>query len=177
MAGLKPDFVAADLPAVNQDVLWARGVRAVLLDLDNTLAPWRSRDIPLSHREWVRQAQKRFSVCILSNTIKARRLRDVGAMLEVPTVGRWGIGRKPLQGGFAVALRLAGADAAQTAMIGDQLFTDILGGNRLGLVTVLVAPLSEREFFSTRLVRGLESRALASFGVKSRKPAEGMIEL
>jgi len=44
----------------------------------------------------------------------------------------------------------------ETAVVGDQLFTDILGGNRLGLFTVLVIPMSKREFIGTKIVRMLE---------------------
>jgi predicted HAD superfamily phosphohydrolase YqeG len=46
-------------------------------------------------------------------------------------------------------------------VIGDQLFTDVLGGNRLGLFTILVQPIDQREFIGTRLVRQVERRVLA----------------
>jgi len=52
---------------------------------------------------------------------------------------------------------------ADTAVIGDQLFTDVLGGNRLGLFTILVSPISDKEFIWTRIVRKLEKHVLRKY--------------
>ena len=49
-----------------------------------------------------------------------------------------------------------GLQKEETAVIGDQLFTDILGGNRAGLFTILVVPLDRREFFGTKISRMME---------------------
>jgi predicted HAD superfamily phosphohydrolase YqeG len=55
---------------------------------------------------------------------------------------------------------LLGTSPGETAVVGDQIFTDVLGGNRLGLLTILVMPISPKEFISTQLVRKLERMVL-----------------
>ena len=53
-----------------------------------------------------------------------------------------------------------GSSAEETAVIGDQVFTDILGGNRMGLFTILVVPINKREFIGTRVMRKFEIMVL-----------------
>jgi predicted HAD superfamily phosphohydrolase YqeG len=68
-------------------------------------------------------------------------------ILHVP-----GNASKPRRRGLRIALSLLGTAPAETAMVGDQLFTDVLAGNRLGLTTILVNPLTPAEFLGTRLI-------------------------
>ena len=158
---LRPDQWVGPVEELDLDALWAAGIRGLLLDLDNTLCAWGTRELPAQRQAWVAQARERLAVCLLSNTIKGRRLQTIEELLLVPAVGRWGIVRKLLAGGFRAAMRLTGTSPAETCMVGDQLFTDIWGGNRLGLYTVRVEPLARREFVSTRLMRWLERRVMA----------------
>lgn len=90
--------------------------------------------------------------CIVSNNFSLR-VRRIGALLGIPVVG-WAL--KPVPIGFWRAMAIMGTDRATTALVGDQLFTDVLGGNLLGLRTILVDPLSPHEFPTTRLVRRIE---------------------
>lgn len=90
--------------------------------------------------------------CIVSNNFSLR-VRQVGTLLGVPVVG-WAL--KPVPLGFWRAMAIMGTRPATTALIGDQLFTDVLGGNLLGMYTILVEPLSQDEFPTTRLVRRIE---------------------
>ncbi|MCE5237250.1 YqeG family HAD IIIA-type phosphatase [bacterium] len=170
----RPDIIVDRLEHLDQDDLWARGVRGLILDLDNTLCAWHSSEVSAERRAWVARARERFKLCILSNTIKFGRLRRVGDTLGIPTTGRWGLGRKPMPGGIRVALTLLGTQPQQTAIIGDQLFADVLGANLNGLLSVWVPVLDRREFFSTRLFRGLERRVLRRLGcaIPDRSPDE-----
>ena len=152
------------LEHLDLDDLYGRGRRGLLLDLDNTLCPWGSREVPPARRAWVQRARERFSVCIISNTIRGHRLNAVGADLGLPTVARWGLGRKPFPGGIRAALRLTGTRPEESAIVGDQIFADILGGNCLGLLTVWSLPLATREFPTTRCVRHLERVVLRKLG-------------
>ena len=157
---LTPDVLVAHVSLVTPEMLRARGVRAVVTDLDNTLVPWRSSDVARDIVSWLAELQAaEIRVCIASNTRHLTRLdRLAGQMgiLHVP-----GNAAKPRRRGLRTALRLLGATPGETAMVGDQLFTDILAGNRLGLTTVLVNPLTEREFIGTKLLsRTLERLVL-----------------
>lgn len=150
---LTPVQVAASVADLNPAGLQARGVRGVILDLDNTIVPWGSATPPPFVREWVRRGQAvGLRMCIVSNNLSLW-VRQVGEILGVPVVG-WAL--KPVPFGFRRAMRIMGTRAGETALVGDQLFTDVFGGNLLGLRTILVEPLSEREFPTTRLIRRLE---------------------
>jgi uncharacterized protein len=160
----RPDIIVDRMEHLDQDDLWNRGVRGIILDLDNTLCFWGNSDVSPERREWVEHARGRFKLCVLSNTIKYRRLQAVGELLGLPTVGRWGLGRKPFPGGIRVALKLMGTRPEESVIVGDQIFADVLGGNLNGLLTVWVPLLDTHEFFSTRLIRGLERRVLKRLG-------------
>jgi uncharacterized protein len=168
----RPDLIVDRVERLDQDDLWARGVRGIVLDLDNTLCTWHGSDLTPERMAWLQQAKTRFKLCILSNTIKFRRLRRVSEAIGIPGVARWGIGRKPFAGGFRAALKLLGTMPGESLMVGDQIFADILGGNRAGMTTAWVQRLDTREFISTRLVRAPEQWVLRRLGcdIPARPP-------
>lgn len=161
----RPDIVVPRLELVDQDDLAERGIRGLILDLDNTLCPWQGSEPGPERRAWVARAKERFGVCLLSNTIRGQRLRRVAGELGVPCLARFARGRKPQPEGYESAMKLLGTTPAETAMIGDQLLTDIRGANRLGLTTVWTLPLSEHEFVWTKLMRRVERRLVRRLGL------------
>jgi HAD superfamily phosphatase (TIGR01668 family) len=97
------------------------------------------------------------SACIVSNNLSGR-VRAIAASLELPAAaGRF----KPSADKLRRAIRILGSSRERTAMVGDQVLTDILAGNRLGVPTVLTAPLSPTEPARIRMLRGLERWLLA----------------
>ncbi len=141
LADLKPDY------------LLARGVKGVLLDLDNTLVEWGQVEVSPATLAWVEEMKKSgLKMCIVSNALK-ERVKVVGEKLGIPWVCQ---GIKPRRTPFKKALALLGTAPEETATVGDQLFTDIWGGNRMALYTVWMTPLSTKELFFTRIVRRLE---------------------
>ena len=156
---LAPDLRVARLSEVDLEDLAARGIRGILVDLDNTITPWRSLEVAPDMTDWLARAQQRFGVCVTSNTTKRRRLELLRGKLGVPALGFM---RKPFAGSFRRGMRELGTEAATTAMIGDQLFTDILGARRLGLYAILVRPVSSDEFIATKVMRAMERVALAA---------------
>jgi HAD superfamily phosphatase (TIGR01668 family) len=159
--------VVTDLtPAVLRD--W--GVEALMLDLDNTLVSWGEVDAPEAVRGWREELRRmRIPACVVSNNVN-RRVRAAAAALDLPfSTG----GYKPGTSKLRDALALLGTPPRRTAMVGDQLFTDILAGNRLGVPTILTAPLSPREPLRTRMLRRVERvvlAALADRGIRPREP-------
>lgn len=135
------------------------GIEALILDVDNTLVTWHSTEIGPDVLQWVAEARAAgLRLCLLSNTRRAPRLRDLAALLEVDYVLPGG---KPGRAGFLRAMERLGTHAANTAVVGDQLLTDVFGGNRCGLRTFLVQPLSPREFWGTRWIsRSIERLVL-----------------
>jgi putative phosphatase len=157
-----PRYTARSVCEITPELLSGLGIRAVILDLDNTLVPWHGEALDEAVEAWVQGLRAAgFGLCIASNTHRPGRLRRLAERLQVLYAPRVA---KPRRGGFERAMTAMGARPEETAVIGDQLFTDIWGGNRCRLLTVLVNPLTPREFIGTRLVsRTLERLLLARF--------------
>jgi hypothetical protein len=129
------------------------GIKGLMLDLDNTLITSAKRQMGENVYQWLTAlAAMEFQVMIVSNN-RLSRVKDIAGQWSIPFVAN---ACKPVSGGFLKALNLMRLEPHQVAIIGDQLFTDILGGNWLGLYTILVQPLSPQEFFGTKIQRPLE---------------------
>jgi HAD superfamily phosphatase (TIGR01668 family) len=149
----RPDLETATLPDVSLEDLWARGFRGIIIDLDNTVCGYRESTLAPGVREWVLDAKARgFALVMVSNNF-SERVAAIGAQLDVPTVPS---ALKPLPQGFLLALRHLRTRRAQTVVIGDQLFTDVLGAKLLGLHAVLTHPIVAKDFPLTRVLRLME---------------------
>jgi len=161
LTNLCPDEYVESLAVVDIEALRSRGIESVLLDLDNTILPWQRLEIPPESAEWIRKAKDSgLKLCIASNTHNPRRLERLAAELGIPSLHRI---LKPRRRGLAAALKELGAQASKTAMVGDQVFTDVLGGRRMGMYTILVKPILKREFIGTKISRLAEKALLAYF--------------
>ncbi len=148
-----PKHFAASIYEIDFERLQRRGIKAAIFDLDNTLVESTRPDATPRLVSWLEQLQGiGFRVMILSNNNRTRVSR-FAIPLGVPFIHR---ANKPFSKAFIEAMRRLESRPEETAMIGDQLFTDVLGGNRLGLYTILVAPVSHVEGFWTRINRRLE---------------------
>ena len=148
---LTPDILVARAGEVTVEMLRAGHIRAVVTDRDNTLVPWRSSEVACEVADWlVGLRDAGIGVCIASNTRHLSRLERLAAQMDILHVP--GSAAKPRRRGLRTALSLLGTSPCDTAMVGDQLFTDILAGNRLGLTTILVNPLTPQEFIGTKLI-------------------------
>lgn len=145
---------------INSKVLKENQINGIIIDIDNTLVAWESKDADNRTTELIEDLlSEGFRICILSNNTK-KRVAEFNKRLELPAIHK---ARKPKKSSYEKAMRLLGTKAANTAVIGDQIFTDILGGNRLGLFTILVTPISTKEFIGTRFVRKIERLVLKQF--------------
>jgi len=156
LALLAPDELAERVADIDLARLREHGFEGLILDVDNTLTPWASCEMDEATEAWVRQAKQEFRVCLLSNSVRGKRMRALAEKLDLPGVSAWGIGRKPLRRGFLRALSATGTAPEKTVMVGDQLLADVLGGNRLGMHTIWVKRIRKREFITTRVGRVLE---------------------
>lgn len=153
----------SSLKNINIDQLKKQGIKAIIFDLDNTLVPWNSNDLAPETAAWFDQLhQAGFKTCILSNNNKKR----VEVMCDILKTSGLHKASKPLRRAFYQAMQLLDVTPKETAMVGDQVFTDVLGANRLGLYTILVKPISSREFIGTRINRQFEKLILRR--IKSR---------
>jgi len=138
---------------IDADYLKSIGIKGIVTDMDNTLVPWSDRTVYPKLAEWfVNLKNKGFKLYIVSNNSC-----DRGAMLaqelDIPAI--W-YAVKPRRKAFRKAISDMQLLPEEVAVVGDQILTDVLGGNRLGLHTILVTPISEKEFFWTKLTRQLE---------------------
>jgi len=157
LAKLFPDLYVETILDVPLDELMARGIRAFIIDLDNTTTHWNSNDLSTEVQEWfARLKELEMKACFLSNN-REQRVMAVAASLDLPYVFR---AQKPRRGGYRQAMEVMGSDLLSTAVIGDQIYTDILGGNRTGLYTILVKPIHTREFMGTKISRMFEGPVL-----------------
>jgi hypothetical protein len=149
-----PDEVVSSVTDIDPTTLVQQGIRAVLLDLDNTLVPWQRMDVPEVTRHWVEaMKQTGLRLCLVSNTRRRRRLEVISKDLGIAYVPK---AFKPRRYGLRQALEQLGTAPQQAVMIGDQIFTDVWGGNRMGMRTILVLPMARREFIGTKVSRLLE---------------------
>jgi len=156
---LAPRYRVAAVTQLSPRLLRAWGIGALMLDLDNTLVAWAESVPPQGVGDWVAELRRSgIPACVVSNSYSSRT-RAVAEALGLPVAqGRF----KPSAAKLRHALRILGTPPACTAMVGDQLFTDVLAGNRLGVPTILTAPLNPREPLRIRPIRAIERRVLAA---------------
>lgn len=145
------------VPDLAPAVLRQHGIRAVMVDLDDTLVASNSPDITSSFHDWVVGLKTAGVPLLILSNGHPQRVRQWSQTLEVPGLALVG---KPFWFAFRRGLALLGTKAHETAMVGDQLFTDVLGANLAGLVSVLVTPLSPGSLPHTRAARKLEAAIL-----------------
>ena len=157
----RPDAFADRLSRVSLDELASKGMKGIIVDLDNTLVGYGQEHLADEDAAWIAAAKVRgFKIALVSNNFTGRVGR-ISAELGVPAVSS---ALKPLPGAFSRALRLLGTPKHETVVVGDQLFTDVLGAKFLGLHAILTHPLVANDWYGTRILRFLEKIVLGRRG-------------
>ena len=142
---LIPRQLCRSIYHLDLDRLYARGVRVLFADLDNTLARYGEQGPSPQLRSWAAEVEGRgIRLFVLSNSRKATRADRFCTELGIPYLKHAG---KPKKGGFQRAMAINGVTPDQCAIVGDQIFTDILGGNRSRVFSILVHPLAIDNLF------------------------------
>lgn len=150
---LKPTLYLEGFEQLTPGYLKKIGVRVLLLDVDNTLSDGHGLPIAPAVEEHIKMLKAGgFLLCILSNNGE-ERVGKFAAPLGIPYIAH---ANKPGTEGVLRALSMLGAEKRETLMVGDQLYTDILGGNRAGVQTALVRPRGGAEPWYVQLKRALE---------------------
>ena len=124
---------------IDPAALARRGIRLLLADLDNTLVPYGVPEPTEQVREWTAALERHgVTLFVLSNNRHPERPGRFSRALGVPFIGHAG---KPKPGSFYKAMEQVGCTVEETAIVGDQVFTDILGGRNAGVFTLLVEPI------------------------------------
>jgi uncharacterized protein len=142
---------------ITPDELKQKGIKGIITDLDNTLVEWDRPAATPQLIKWFAEMKKHgIQIVIVSNN-NENRVRTFAAPLEIPFIFA---ARKPMVRAFRQALQEMNLKKEEAVVIGDQLLTDILGGNRLGMHTILVVPVAQTDGFWTRFNRKIERKLL-----------------
>jgi HAD superfamily phosphatase (TIGR01668 family) len=143
---------------ITPEHLQNKGIKGIITDLDNTLVEWDRPEATPEVIEWLKGMKDAgIFVTVVSNNNETR-VKNFCNPLELPFIHT---ARKPLRRSFIHALSKMGIHRDEVVVIGDQLLTDIFGGNRKGLHTILVVPVASSDGFFTKFNRKIERRIMA----------------
>ena len=124
---LYPDFYCNNIKDVDIEKLKENNIKGIILDVDNTLIDL-DRKLLEGAEEWCNNLkEQKIKFCILSNSNKKEKVKKVAKLLDIPYIY---FGTKPLKRGFKKAKEMLNLPFNELAIIGDQIFTDVIGGNR-----------------------------------------------
>ncbi len=156
-----PKMYKKTIQDIEYDKLKKENIKCLMFDLDNTLLKVH-KEIPKKEtKDLIKKLKKEFKVFIISNNCSSNRLKKTSEFLGVEFVK---FAMKPLSRGFKKIKNKYNFTKSEMCIIGDQIMTDVLGGNRYGIYTVLVDPLSDKELKVTGINRFLEKRKLKELG-------------
>lgn len=153
MKALRPDRFVSRVDVIDPQEILDRGITGVLVDLDNTLKPRDRHDVPAELADWVISLKDAgIKVCLLSNNWH-ETVSGVADRLGIAYVSK---AVKPLPFSYLMGMRRMGTKRRDTLMIGDQIFTDVLGARLLGLPVWAVPPLAKHDLAHTLFLRKVE---------------------
>lgn len=149
-----PDYYVSSFEKIDLDKLKKQGIKLLCCDIDNTLVAYNDPDSNAKVKAFLQKVQDAgISVALLSNARKSRA-RRFSEDLGVEKV--YALSFKPLQHNFKKVMQHFGVKPEETALLGDQLFTDMLGGHIAGVYTILTAPITQKDKWDTRINRFFE---------------------
>ncbi|WP_182200514.1 YqeG family HAD IIIA-type phosphatase [Paraliobacillus salinarum] len=153
-----PNQHVQDVFEITPAMLKEKGIKGIITDLDNTLVAWDVADATPEIIQWFKQMEDNgIRVTIISNN-NEKRVKLFSEPLKTPFVYS---ARKPLTKAFKKASKQMELSKDEIVVIGDQLMTDVLGGNSAGFYTILVVPIVQTDGFWTKFNRRVERRILS----------------
>jgi HAD superfamily phosphatase (TIGR01668 family) len=155
-----PSLAVDSIRDINTELLDKNNIKGLILDIDNTLVPNHVADADDRAVQWVGEMKAAgFKLCIVSNASKKRVVR-FNDRLKLYAVHR---AVKPGTRAFEKAARMMDFKNKNIAVVGDQIFTDVYGGNRVGMFTILVTPIDRREGTLVQFKRIFEKKVLKRY--------------
>lgn len=140
---------------ISTEYLDKEGVCALILDVDNTLTEHNSHNISEEVALWIDEMrQENIKLIIVSNNSE-ERVKPFSEKINIPFIAK---GKKPLAKGINQAIKTLGVPKEKVMLIGDQVFTDLLGGNFAKVRTILLEPISPEEEGFLKFKRVLENK-------------------
>ncbi len=150
-----PDKYIDKVEQITIEFLQKNKIKALILDVDNTLIDY-NKNLSQSIIDWAKKLKKQgIKLYILSNTNQKEKVEKVAKTLEIPFRN---LAKKPLKAGFLKIQKELKEKPENIGVVGDQIFTDILGGNRCNMFTILVEPIDPKDFWYTAWKRPIENK-------------------
>ena len=157
---LLPDYIFPTYRDITVDFLKSIGIKALLIDIDNTLAPYEMPEPDDNIRAWFKALKENgISATLVSNNDR-ERVELFNATLGLPAYYKSG---KPFAKNLKKAMAAMGTDKSNTAMLGDQLLTDAAAGKHIGLRTIIVPPIKDKNNAFFRSKRAMEVRHIKKY--------------
>jgi len=139
-----PTRMTGALTDITPDLLEELGIRLLLLDFDNTIVPYTTNTPEPLMEQWLLDMKSTdIQLCVVSNS-KRDRVKVFCENYRIPCITH---ARKPFTRGIRQALEQFGMDASETALVGDQIYTDTLGANAAGITSILVEAIDNHNFW------------------------------
>ena len=157
---LYPNEYKDSVKDIDIEFLKRNNIKALILDVDNTLIDF-YRNITKGVAKWCEDLKKQgIKFCIVSNTNKKDKVEMVANELKIPY---FYFAKKPFKCGLKKAIKLLDEKNENIAAVGDQIFTDVLGANRLKMFSILVKPIEEKDLLVTKIKRPLENLVINKY--------------
>ena len=152
---LYPNAHFKNVRKIELGFLKENNINALILDVDNTLIDY-DKNLPNETIDWANNLKKNsIKLYILSNSNKKEKVRTVAEKLGIEYMY---FAKKPLKLGFKKVQDILKEKPENIAVVGDQIFTDVVGGNRCKMFTILVEPIAEKDIWITMLKRPIENK-------------------
>lgn len=149
-----PNDYFKNVTEITYEYLKEKQIKALILDVDNTLIDY-NRNLSPEIIKWVTELKKNnIKMFILSNSNKKDKVEEVAKKLNLEYIH---FGMKPLKKGFKKAKEKLNLDSKNIAVVGDQVFTDVIGANRTKMYSILVEPINEKDILVTLIKRPIEN--------------------
>ncbi|MDD3048632.1 MAG: YqeG family HAD IIIA-type phosphatase [Bacilli bacterium] len=155
-----PDSYQKSIYAIDYKKLKSSGIKCILFDLDNTLVPYQTKKPTKKIKDLVENLKDMgFKIILFSNATK-KRLTPFKEILEVDCSA---FSMKPSSKKFKKVFKQYKFTQNEIVLIGDQMLTDVYGGNKVGITTILVNPVTKRDYATVlnRLIEGIIMRKAA----------------
>lgn len=155
-----PDLYLDNVKEITIDILRKNNIKGLLLDVDNTLIDFNLKILD-GVEEWCNNLKDEgIKMCIASNTYKEKKVKRVAKKLNLQYMF---FSKKPTKKAFKKSIELLKLEPKNIAVVGDQILTDIYGGNRMKMFTILTKPLGKKDVLITRLKRPLENLIIKKY--------------
>ena len=152
---LKPNIKLHGITDITVELLKQHDIKALLLDVDNTMSTHHGTVLTDGLMEWIaKMSDSGIKLMVLSNS-KRFRIEPFAARIGLPFIS---LGCKPLPTGYLRGVKALGEKRKNVAIVGDQIFTDILGGNIVGVKSILLTPIKLEDGWSFKIRRKLEKK-------------------